>query len=239
MMSGPKVSVVIPAYNEEACIGDCVAEVCAVMDRLGEAYEVLVVDDGSTDSTFECLRALKAHYPHLRAIRFAANAGETAAMDAGFKNAHGELVATVDADLQNDPGDLPRMIEMAKDWDVVCGVRQKRQDSWLRRVSSRIANWTRNRVTHESIADVGCTIRVMRARYLKNLKLYTDMHRFLPTLLRLEGCRIVEVPVNHRPRAKGKSKYGVWNRLFRGIYDLVGVRWMQSRWLRYEVKEEL
>jgi glycosyltransferase involved in cell wall biosynthesis len=238
-MAAPRLSVVIPAYNEEECIEECVAELCAVMDRLGEAYEVLVVDDGSQDRTFERLRSLKARYPQLRVLRFEANAGETAAMDAGLKNARGELIATMDADLQNDPADILRMVEMARDWDVVCGVRAKREDSLVRRVSSRIANWTRNKVTHESITDVGCTLRLMRASYVKNLKLYTGMHRFLPTLLRLDGCRIVEIPVNHRPRLRGKSKYGVWNRLFKGIHDLIAVRWMQSRWLRYKVKEEL
>jgi len=238
-MPAPRLSVVIPAYNEEECIEECVAELCAVMERLGETYEVLVVDDGSSDRTFECLRSLKARYPRLRVLRFAANAGETAAMDAGLKNACGELIVTMDADLQNDPADIPRMVEMAKDWDVVCGVRAKREDSVVRRLSSRIANWTRNKVTHESISDVGCTLRLMRAPYVRNLKLYTGMHRFLPTLLRLDGCRIVEIPVNHRPRLKGKSKYGVWNRLFKGIYDLVAVRWMQTRWLRYRISEEL
>jgi dolichol-phosphate mannosyltransferase len=238
-MQAPRLSVVIPAYNEEECIEDCVAELCAVLERIGEAYEVLVVDDGSRDRTFECLRSLKARYPQLRALRFEANAGETAAMDAGLKNARGELIVTMDADMQNDPADIPRMVEMAKDWDVVCGVRAKREDSVVRRLSSRIANWTRNKVTHESISDVGCTLRLMRAPYVKNLKLYTGMHRFLPTLLRLDGCRIVEIPVNHRQRLKGKSKYGVWNRLFKGIYDLVAVRWMQTRWLRYRISEEL
>ena len=238
-MSAPKLSVVIPAYNEEACIAECVEEVCAVMDKLGVTYEVLVVDDGSTDRTFDILRELKARYPQLRAIRYRKNAGETAATDGGLKHARGEFIATVDADLQNDPADIPRMLELMKDWDVVCGVRQKREDSFLRRMSSRVANWTRNRLTHESITDVGCTMKIIRASCVRNLKLYTGMHRFLPTLLRMEGARVTEVPVNHRPRTKGKSKYGVWNRLFRGLRDCLAVRWMQSRWLRYEVKDEL
>jgi len=238
-MATLRASIVIPAYNEEESIEGCVTELCAVMERLGAPYEVLVVDDGSRDGTFERLRALKARYPQLRALRLEANSGETAATDAGLRNARGELVVTMDADLQNDPADIPKMIDMAIDYDMVCGVRARREDSLVRRVSSRIANWTRNKVTHETITDVGCTLRLMRAERLKNLKLYTGMHRFLPTLLRLDGARIVEVPVNHRPRRKGRSKYGVWNRLFAGIYDLIAVRWMQSRWLHYKVKDEL
>ena len=238
-MATLRASIVIPAYNEEESIEECVTELCAVMERLGAPYEVLVVDDGSRDGTFERLRALKARYPQLRALRLEANSGETAATDAGLRNARGELVVTMDADLQNDPADIPKMIDMAIDYDMVCGVRARREDSLVRRVSSRIANWTRNKVTHETITDVGCTLRLMRAERLKNLKLYTGMHRFLPTLLRLDGARIVEVPVNHRPRRKGRSKYGVWNRLFAGIYDLIAVRWMQSRWLHYKVKDEL
>jgi len=238
-MTEPRISVVIPAYNEEECIGDCVREVCGVMDRFGEPYEVVVADDGSTDGTAERLRALKGEFPRLRVVRILKNSGETAAMDAGFKHARGELIATVDADLQNDPADIPKMVAMMKEWDVVCGVRAKREDSFLRRVSSRVGNGTRNWLTHENITDVGCTLKVARASYVKRVKLFTGMHRFLPTLLRMEGARVTEVPVNHRPRLKGRSKYGVWNRLFRGFYDIFGVRWMQSRWPRYESREEL
>jgi dolichol-phosphate mannosyltransferase len=238
-MSSPHVSIVIPAYNEEECITECVDELCSVMDGLGEEYEVIVIDDGSTDATLERLRELKDRRKQLRVLSFEANAGETAGMDAGMRNARGEFVVTMDADLQNDPADIPRMLEAAAEWDVVSGVRAKRHDSWLRRISSRVANWTRNRLTHENISDVGCTLRVFRAPCLKGLKLFSGMHRFLPTLLRMDGWSITEVPVNHRPRTKGRSKYGVWNRLFRGLYDLFGVRWMQARWLRYRIREEL
>jgi len=238
-MAEPRISVVIPAYNEEECIADCVNEVRAVLNQLGEPYEVIVVDDGSTDRTFEILRALKPNYPQLRAIRLKQNSGETAGNDAGFRYARGEFVVTLDADLQNDPADIPKMLAMMSDWDVVCGVRTKREDSWLRRLSSRIGNGFRNWITHEHITDTGCTMKIFRREFIKNVKLYTGMHRFLPTLMRLEGARVTEVPVNHRPRLRGKSKYGVWNRLFRGLRDCFAVRWMQSRWLRYEVSEEI
>ena len=238
-MTEPRISVVVPAYNEEECIADCVREVCAVMDRFGEPYEVVVADDGSTDRTADHLRALKREFPRLRVVRLLKNAGETAAIDAGFKHARGELIATLDADLQNDPADIPKMVAMMKDWDVVCGVRAKREDSFIRRLSSRVGNGTRNWLTHENITDVGCTLKVFRASSAKRVKLFTGMHRFMPTLLRMDGARVTEVPVNHRPRLKGRSKYGVWNRLFRGLYDIFGVRWMQSRWLQYQSREEL
>jgi glycosyltransferase involved in cell wall biosynthesis len=199
----------------------------------------VVADDGSTDRTADQLRALKREFPRLRVVRLLKNAGETAAIDAGFKHARGELIATLDADLQNDPADIPKMVAMMKDWDVVCGVRAKREDSFIRRLSSRVGNGTRNWLTHENITDVGCTLKVFRASCAKRVKLFTGMHRFMPTLLRMDGARVTEVPVNHRPRLKGCSKYGVWNRLFRGLYDIFGVRWMQSRWLQYQSREEL
>ena len=238
-MPAPRLSIVIPAYNEQESIEECVAEVCGVMDAQGDGYEVIVVDDGSADGTFERLRALKTKYPALRVLRFARNAGQTAAMDAGFKNARGELVATLDADMQNDPADIPKMLSLAKDWDVVCGVRARRLDTPLRKMSSRIGNGVRNWLTHERITDTGCTLKIFHREHVQRLKLFNGMHRFLPTLLRLDGCTITEAPVNHRPRLKGKAKYGVWNRAFRGLRDVFAVRWMQSRWIRYEIKEEL
>jgi len=232
------VSVLVPAKDEAENLPEFVAQAAAALQPAPFTAEVVVVDDGSTDSTPERLRALRPQFPALRVVRILKNSGETAATDAGFHAARGELIATVDADLQNDPADIPKMVAMMNDWDVVCGVRARREDSFVRRVSSRVANWMRNKLTRENITDVGCTMKVVRASYAKKVKLFTGMHRFLPTLLRMEGARVTEVPVNHRPRLKGRSKYGVWNRLFRGLYDLFGVRWMQSRWLRYESREE-
>ena len=238
-MADPYLSIVIPAYNEEECITDAATEVCSVLDGLGLLDEVVVVDDGSTDRTVERLVELKAQRPQIRIVRFKQNRGQTAAMDAGFRHARGELIATLDADMQNDPADIPKILELMSDWDVVCGVRGQRDDSWLRRVSSRIANGVRNRMTHEQITDVGCTLKIYRRADVQKLKLYEGMHRFLPTLLRMEGCRVTEVPVNHRPRLKGQTKYGVWNRVFKSFRDLLAVRWMQARRLRYDVEEEL
>jgi glycosyltransferase involved in cell wall biosynthesis len=236
---GVELSLVIPAYNEQETIEECVREADGVLARLGKPYEILVVDDGSTDGTFARVRALKGAVPALRAIRYNANRGQTTAMAAGFDNARGGIVVTIDADMQNDPADIPRLLERLGEYDVVCGVRQKRQDGFVRKASSVIANSVRNRLTHENIHDVGCTLRAFNAAYLRKVKLFEGMHRFLPTLLRLEGARIVEVPVRHRPRLKGRNKYGIGNRLFKGLRDLWAVRWMQSRYIHYRVEEEI
>jgi len=237
--SDVELSLIIPAYNEEESIGACLDEVNAVLGAFGRSYEILVVDDGSTDGTLRVLRERKKQIPQLVVLRFDGNHGQTAAFDAGFKAARGKAVITMDADQQNDPADIPRLLEALEQWDVVCGYRQKRHDSVVRRISSRVANWVRNKLTRESIRDVGCSLRAVKRECLQGLKLYNGMHRFLPTLLRLDGWRVTEVPVNHRPRRRGKSKYGIRNRLFRGLRDLMAVRWMRSRWLRYRIAERI
>jgi glycosyltransferase involved in cell wall biosynthesis len=194
------------------------------------------VDDGSRDGSGDVLLALAKRDERVRVVRFARNCGQSAALDAGFRAARGELIATLDADLQNDPADLPRLLAALDRADVVNGVRVGRQDGFLRRLSSRIGNGFRNWLTHESVSDVGCSLRVMRASYLRRVKLHRGMHRFLPTLLRMEGARVVELPVRHRPRHRGRSKYGIANRLFVGLADTFAVRWMQGRRLDYELR---
>jgi len=234
------VSVVVPVYNEVESLTSLNSAIMETMDGFGEEYEIILVDDGSQDGSRELLRELTAQYRrHVRFLGFERNCGQTAAFDAGFKAARGDVIVTMDADLQNDPADIPRLVELTNRWDVVCGYRATRQDSVVRRVSSRIANWVRNRLTDESIRDVGCSLRAIRAECVDGLKLYNGMHRFLPTLLKLEGYRVTECPVNHRPRQAGRSKYGIRNRLFRGLRDAIAVRWMKSRWLRYRIEEKV
>jgi glycosyltransferase involved in cell wall biosynthesis len=181
------------------------------------------------------LRQLAATNREVYSIRFQANAGQTAALDAGFKHARGRVVVTLDADLQNDPQDIPRLLEMLKDYDVVCGIRQGRQDTWLRRVSSTFANGFRRRVLHDDIIDIGCSLRAYRRPCLASVTLYNGMHRFLPALLQMEGFHIGQVPVRHHPRQHGQSKYNTRNRAWRAFLDLLAVRWMQSRRLCYDI----
>lgn len=239
MAGAPELSIVIPAYNEEESVRDCVLEARGVLASLGRPFEILVVDDGSTDGSLRVLTALRKDVPELRVLVFRQNRGQTAAMDAGFAHARGEIVVTLDADMQNDPADIPKLLARMNDFDVVCGVRANRRDTFVRKVSSRIANGVRNRLTNENITDTGCTLKAFRRKHLQQIKLYEGMHRFLPTLLRLVGARVTQVPVNHRPRMRGKAKYGIGNRLFKSIRDLLAVRWMQRRWIRYEIKETL
>jgi len=232
------LSLVIPVYNERDNLAPLVAEITASLRGAGWRYEVLMVDDGSTDGSVDALVALRREHPELRIVRLARNAGQTAAMDAGFHRARGAVVVTLDADLQNDPADIPLLVHEMEGWDAVVGVRRVRRDSLVRRVSSRVANYVRNRLSDETITDTGCSLKAYRREAVARLKLYRGMHRFLPTLLKMEGFRVREVPVGHRPRAHGQSKYGISNRLVPSFVDLLAVRWMKKRMLRYEVKDD-
>ena len=235
------LSVVIPVYNEEENLRPLWEELRGVLQGLGLAFEVIFVDDGSGDRSAEIIRGFRDGDPRVRMVRLKANAGETAATDAGFKAARGKWVVVMDADLQNDPRDIPAMLAHLDRWDAVTGWRVKRGegDDWLRRLSSRVANRVRNRLSDETIQDSGCTFRAFRRECLRGLVLYRCFHRFVPTLLKMRGYRVIEVPVNHRPRRFGRSKYGVMNRAFVAFADLLVVRWMKSRLLRYEVAEDL
>jgi glycosyltransferase involved in cell wall biosynthesis len=235
--SGIYLSVVVPVYDEADNIGPLHREVDAALAGVEGGVEFIYVDDGSRDGSGERLLELAKRDQRVRVIRFDGNQGQSAALDAGFRAVRGEFTVTLDADLQNDPADIPRLLEALDRADVVNGVRMKRRDSLVRKISSRIANGFRNWVTRESVTDVGCSLRVMRSSYLREVKLYRGMHRFLPTLLRMEGATVIEVPVSHRMRRHGVSKYGISNRLFVGIVDVFAVRWMQNRALRYRIKE--
>ena len=239
-MSGgaPELSVVLPAYNEEESLPQVWSEVGAVLDGLNRSAEVIFVDDGSVDATPDIVRSFRAADLRVRLIRLAANAGLSAALDAGLARARGRVVITLDSDLQNDPRDIPRMLDALEGYDAVTGWRQQRDDPWLKRVSSRIANRVRNAVTRESVHDSACTLRVLRHGCLACLPRFRGFHRFVPTLLRMAGCRVLELPVGHRARRFGVSHYGIRNRAFVAFEDLLAVRWMQDRRLRYDATEE-
>lgn len=235
--STPVYSVVIPAFNEEENLSALLEELDPVMDSLGGASEIVVVNDGSTDGTERVLMELTGRYPRLRSLTFRRNSGQSAAFAAGFEAARGEIVITMDADLQNNPADIRRLLEHLDGHDVVCGIRSRRQDNFLRRWASRIANGVRRAVIHDRITDIGCSLKVFRKSYLEKLPLLDGMHRFFPALLEWQGARVTEVAVDHRPRRAGTPKYNIRNRLFRTIVDLFGVRWMRSRRLHYEIRK--
>jgi dolichol-phosphate mannosyltransferase len=233
------ISVVVPVYNEEENLPVLIPQIVDVLGQIGKSYEMIFVDDGSRDKSREILKKMASQYPQLRLLGFKNNCGETAADTAGLKEARGEIVITIDADLQNDPNDIPRMLEYLKEYDMVTGWRQKREDSWVKRITSRIANRIRNWLSEETIQDSGCTFRVYKRECLRNLKLYKGMHRFMPTLVRMEGFRVVEIPIAHHPRKFGVSKYNTWNRMGRAFVDLLVVRWMKHRHIRYEIEERI
>jgi dolichol-phosphate mannosyltransferase len=234
------LSVVTAAYNEAVNLPRLVEEIDAALKHIPGVHEIIVVDDGSDDATPEVCGPLLEQYPSLEVLRLARRSGQTAAIDAGFQAARGTYVAMLDADLQNDPADIPRLLDalIAGSYDLVSGWRAQRRDPWIRKLSSKIANNVRNRLTHERIHDSACGLKVFRRACLTRIKLYTGMHRFLPTLFRMEGFQVVEIPVNHRPRIAGVAKYGVRNRAIRGLRDTLAVRWMSKRALHYEVQEE-
>jgi dolichol-phosphate mannosyltransferase len=231
------ISLVIPVYDEEDNIKPLIAELREVLPALGRSYEIIFVDDGSRDRSLEILKAAASQDPQIRIIRFKKNAGQTAAFDAGFKAAQGDIVVTMDADLQNDPHDIPRLVEKIGEFDIVCGWRHQRKDPWIKIVSSKIANFVRNKLSQEEIVDTGCSLKAYKRECLQKLKLFNGMHRFLPTLAKMEGCTVTQVKVNHRPRRFGTTKYTISNRMVRAFTDLLAVRWMKKRHLDYKIEE--
>src|SRR5438045_282753 len=239
-MSDPvELSLVVPVYDERESLGILVEEIGGAL--AGRRYEIVAVDDGSSDGSLEELKALKRDHPELHVVAFAANAGQTAAFAAGFGAARGRVIVTLDADLQNDPADVPVLVaELERSGAAaVVGYRVDRRDSGWKRLQSRIANGVRNRLNRETIRDTGCSLKAFRAEALRALPLFNGMHRFLPTLVRMQGGQVTEVPVHDRPRRFGQTKYGMWNRGLRALVDALAVRWMQGRRLRYRVREEL
>jgi glycosyltransferase involved in cell wall biosynthesis len=234
----PELTAVVPAYNEVESLPTLLGELRAALDATGRRWELVLVDDGSTDGSGELLLSEAARDARLVVLRFEKNAGQSAALAAGLARARGDVVVTLDADLQNDPADIGNLLAALAGADVVSGVRAKRHDSWIRLVSSRIANATRRAVLGDKVTDIGCSLKAYRREVLEGLPMFVGVHRFLPALCSFRGARVVEVPVHHRPRTRGVSKYGMGNRLWRGIHDLVGVSWLKVRLLRYRVRSD-
>lgn len=236
-MQIPELSVIIPVYNEAENIARTVEEITGAMGNDPGRLEILFVDDGSTDETLSRIRAAAEQFPVVHWLSFDRNYGQTAAFDAGLRSARGRFLATMDGDLQNDPADIPELMRHFDSADLVCGYRRVRQDSLVRKISSRIANGVRNWATGDDIIDVGCSLRIMRRECVEHLALFEGLHRFFPTLIKMEGFSVVQIPVNHRPRFRGHTKYNITNRLFKSLADLFAVLWMQRRHLRYRIRD--
>jgi len=229
--NAPAVSVIVPLFNEEENISILQSELRAALDGLD--YEIVFVDDGSLDCTVERIETA----PNVLLIRFEKNTGQSAAIYAGLQAARGANAVIIDGDLQNDPADIPRLLaEVARGADLVCGYRINRQDTLVKRLTSRIANAVRSRFTKDGVRDTGCTLKAMRRECISALVPFKGMHRFIPALIKGAGYRVVEIPVNHRPRRFGQSKYGLGNRALRATVDMFGVRWLLSRRLNYKIR---
>jgi dolichol-phosphate mannosyltransferase len=233
MANSPAVSVIVPLFNEEENVPVLQSELRTALGGLD--HEIIFVDDGSVDRTVEQIETA----PNIRVIRFERNAGQSAAIYAGLQAASGATAVLIDGDLQNDPADIPRLLaEIARGADVVCGYRVKRKDTALKRLTSRIANAVRGRFTKDGVRDTGCTLKAMRRECVSSLVPFKGMHRFIPALIKGAGYRLVEIPVNHRPRRFGESKYGLGNRALRATIDMFGVRWLLARRLNHKIRKD-
>ncbi len=233
------LSIVSPAYNEQGNVKSLVIEIEKACNALNGKFEIVITNDCSTDNTLAELKEIQKSHKNLRIIDLAKRTGQTAALDAAIRHSHGKYIAMLDADLQNDPAEIPRMLELliAGQCDMVNGWRKDRNDPWIRLISTRIANSVRNWLTHENIHDSACGLKVFRRECMDNIKLFTGMHRFLPTLVKMQGYTVREIPVNHRRRTAGLAKYGLWNRIFKAFRDCFAIRWMQSRNFTYDAHE--
>lgn len=240
--TAPYLSLVAPVYNERECIEEFVKEADGTLACIGRTYEIVCVDDGSKDGSLDILLNLKSQYTALRVVALDRNSGQSAAFQAGIQFARGAVIALIDADLQNDPADIAGMVRRIEQPDrptCVAGWRAKRQDNFIRKISSKIANAVRIWLTGDPIHDTGCSLKLFRAETIKRVKFFRGMHRFLTTLVRMEGGTVVEMDVNHRPRPRGKPKYGQGlGRTFTALRDAFAVRWMKSRYLLYRAEEK-
>lgn len=238
--SQPRLSVVIPIKDERDNLPPLTEQLRKALTSpdlpAPLTFEILYVDDGSTDGSGLLLDRLAAQHPEVRVLHFDRNYGQTAAFAAGFRHAAGELIVTLDGDLQFDPADILSLLPFAEQYDLVCGWRKDRHDNLVRKVSSRIANRIRTAFTRDGVRDTGCSLKVFRRAVIERIQLFEGMHRFFPALALMHGFTVTEVPVKHFPRAHGMTKYGIGNRMFRGLYDLIAVRWMMRRVLRYRLR---
>ena len=233
------VSVVIPIMNEEDNVIPLAKELDAAFESKSWKWECLWIDDGSTDNSNSLLTELNISTPHHKLITFEKNSGQSAAFHAGFHAAEGKIIATIDGDRQNDPADIPLVVEkiLDEDWDMVNGYRATRNDNWWRKLVSKVGNGVRNAVTGKTVRDVGCSTRAFKRECVQELPRFKGMHRFLPTFVNMLGYKITEIPVNHRQRELGTSKYTTWNRMWVGIADVTGVLWLRKRAFSYRIKK--
>jgi dolichol-phosphate mannosyltransferase len=236
-LSPIELSLVIPAFNEQEVVPELLRRIEPAMRLTGKSFEVLIIDDGSTDDTPRMLNDAMKTRPWLRIVRMGRNCGQSAAFDAGFKAAKGQIIATIDADLQNDPEEISRLLPMLDGNDMITGWRKHRQDSAFRLFQTRMANRIRNWISKETINDSASSLKVYRRHCLEGIHLFTGAHRFMPTLVKMRGYKVLETPVKHSARFAGTAKYGFRNRAWRGLVDLFGVRWMKERYLHYNASE--
>ncbi|QOV90242.1 glycosyltransferase family 2 protein [Humisphaera borealis] len=240
MTDKPFLSLVIPCYNEQEIVPTLLSRVDSALAVLNKPFEAIVVDDGSKDDTPRLLAEGMQKYPWLRVLRMRKNGGQSAAFEAGFAAARADIIATIDADLQNDPEEIPRLLPMLDQdggYDLINGWRKDRQDTNFRRWQSRQANKIRNWISQDNINDSACSLKVYRSHTIKGLKLFNGAHRFFPALVKMRGYKVLEVPVKHSPRFAGTAKYGFGNRALRAFIDLLGVRWMKERYIRSQADE--
>lgn len=240
--SSPWASIIIPIKDERENLSPLMASLMKVMDShelsRTRPYEILFVDDGSSDGSSAELDRLAREHTQVRVFHFDRNYGKTCALEAGFRQSSGEIIIQIDGDLQQDSEDILELLPYTASHDLVCGWRQQRQDGFVKMISSRIANRVRNFFTHDGVHDTGCPLKVFRRPVLERIRLFEGMHRFFPALALMHGFTVTEVPVRHYPRIHGVSKYGMGNRLFKSLYDLIAVRWMQSRVLLYKFRDK-
>jgi glycosyltransferase involved in cell wall biosynthesis len=242
MDAKPEISVVAPCHNERDNLQPLADAIRAALDPLGLSYEIILVDDCSADGSWETIKELGRRDPRIHAQRFAQNCGQSAALWAGIRTARAPIIVTMDGDMQNPPSEIPRFLDALKHADCVCGSRVAARaagDTLLKRVSSHIANWVRNKVSGETISDAGCCYRAFRRECIADVKFFKGAHRFLPTLIKMEGFTVTEIPISHNPRRAGQTHYGIWNRLFKSSTDLLAVRWMKKRMIRYKIADTI